>query len=184
MHDGNMSVMVPSKDSMVPTAFEGSRNHVILWNLSLRSTLKIPEIPGLFYYFFCWDLRNLPTPTEPSSKTFASCTARHQAMARNRRIGRGRLGNLLESADCQHGGGGEALVTGVFLIKKKYPFWCLCGTCALEVNRYVECGLCRWCFIVSTASVLLGVLSDFRAVNFGVCLCVLASSECSRTGGS
>ena len=41
---------------------------------------------------------------------------RHPAMARNRRIGRGRLESLLESADCQHGGGGEALVTGVLKI--------------------------------------------------------------------
>ena len=32
---------------------------------------------------------------------------RHPAMARNRRIGRGRLESLLESADCQHGGGGR-----------------------------------------------------------------------------
>ena len=40
---------------------------------------KIPEIPGLFHYFFCWNLRNLPA--ESSSKTFASCTApsRHPA---------------------------------------------------------------------------------------------------------
>ena len=40
----------------------------------------------------------------------------HPAMARNHRIGRGRLENLLKSADCQHGGGGEALVTGVLNI--------------------------------------------------------------------
>ena len=42
---------------------------------------------------------------------------RHPAMARNRRIGRGRLESLLEkSADCQHGRGGEALVTSVLEI--------------------------------------------------------------------
>ena len=40
----------------------------------------------------------------------------HPAMARNRRIGRGGLENLLESAECQHGGGGEALVIGVLKI--------------------------------------------------------------------
>ena len=52
-----------------------------------------------------------------------------------------------------------------------------------EVNRYVECGLCRLCLIVSPVSVLLGILSDFRAVSLSVYLCVLASSECSRMGG-
>ena len=30
------------------------------------------EDSGIFSLFFCWNLRNLPT--EPSSKTFASCT--------------------------------------------------------------------------------------------------------------
>ena len=35
----------------------------------------------------------------------------------------------------------------------------------LEVNRYVESGLSRSCFIVSAVSVLLGILSDFRAVS-------------------
>ena len=43
LHDSrsawNMSVMIPSQDSMVLAAFEGSRNHGILWNLALRSTL-------------------------------------------------------------------------------------------------------------------------------------------------
>ena len=52
-----------------------------------------------------------------------------------------------------------------------------------EVNRYAECGLYRWCFIVSPVSVLLGILSDFCAVNLSVYLCVLASSTCSRMGG-
>ena len=52
-----------------------------------------------------------------------------------------------------------------------------------EVKHSKRSSLCRWCFIVSPASVLLGVLSDFRAVSFGVYLCVLASSECSRMGG-
>ena len=32
---------------------------------------KIPKIPGLFQYLFCWNLRNLFA--ESSSKTFASC---------------------------------------------------------------------------------------------------------------
>ena len=36
---GNMSVMIPSQDSMVLAAFEGSRNHGILWNLALRRSL-------------------------------------------------------------------------------------------------------------------------------------------------
>ena len=53
-----------------------------------------------------------------------------------------------------------------------------------EVKHSKRSSLCRSCFIVSTASVLLGVLSDFRAVNFAVYLCVLASSECSRTDGT
>ena len=39
---GNMSVMIPSQDSMIPAAFEGSRNHGILWNLALRWTLPVP----------------------------------------------------------------------------------------------------------------------------------------------
>ena len=52
-----------------------------------------------------------------------------------------------------------------------------------EVNRYVGSSLSRWCFIVSAVSVLLGVLSFFRAVNFCICPCVLASSECSRMDG-
>ena len=53
----------------------------------------------------------------------------------------------------------------------------------VEVKHSKRSSLCRSCFIVSTASVLLGVLSFFRAVNFCVHLCVLASSECSRMGG-
>ena len=52
-----------------------------------------------------------------------------------------------------------------------------------EVKHSKRSSLCRSCFIVSTASVLLGVLSFFRAVNFCIHLCVLASSECSRMGG-
>ena len=54
---------------------------------------------------------------------------------------------------------------------------------ANEVDHSKCSGLSRWCFIVLPVSVLLGVLSDFRAVNFGVVLCVLASSEFSRTDG-
>ena len=52
-----------------------------------------------------------------------------------------------------------------------------------EVKHSKRSGLSRWCFIVSPASVLLGVLSDFRAVNCCVHLCVLASCDCSRMGG-
>ena len=52
-----------------------------------------------------------------------------------------------------------------------------------EVKHSKRSALSRSCFIVSTASVLLGVLSFFRAVSFCVHLCVLASSECSRMGG-
>ena len=52
-----------------------------------------------------------------------------------------------------------------------------------EVDHSKRSGLSRWCFIVSPVSVLLGILSDFRAVSFDVVLCVLASSECSRTDG-
>ena len=37
---------------------------------------------------------------------------------------------------------------------------------AAEVKHSKRSGLSRWCFIVSTASVLLGVLSFFRAVSF------------------
>ena len=45
--------------------------------LSLRPSLtvgmtKIPKIPGLFHYFFCWNLRNLPT--ESTSEMLASFT--------------------------------------------------------------------------------------------------------------
>ena len=45
--------------------------------LSLRPSLtvgmaKIPKTPGLFHYFFCWNLRNLPT--EPTSEMLASFT--------------------------------------------------------------------------------------------------------------
>ena len=46
-----------------------------LWSLRPSLTVgmtKIPKIPGSFQYFFCSNLRNLPT--ESSSKTFASCT--------------------------------------------------------------------------------------------------------------
>ena len=35
-----------------------------------------------------------------------------------------------------------------------------------EVKHSKRSSLCRWCFIVSPASVLLGVLSFFRAVSF------------------
>ena len=52
-----------------------------------------------------------------------------------------------------------------------------------EVKHSKRSSLCRSCFIVSTASVLLGVLSFFGAVSFCIYLCVLASSECSRMGG-
>ena len=45
--------------------------------LSLRPSLtvgmtKIPKIPGLFHYFFCWNLRNLPA--ESTSEMLASFT--------------------------------------------------------------------------------------------------------------
>ena len=45
--------------------------------LSLRPSLtvgmtKIPKIPGLFHYFFCWNLRDLPT--ESTSEMLASFT--------------------------------------------------------------------------------------------------------------
>ena len=43
--------MIPSQDSMILAAFEGSRNHGILWNLALRSTLQtsahVPETKNL-----------------------------------------------------------------------------------------------------------------------------------------
>ena len=55
---------------------------------------------------------------------------------------------------------------------------------AAEVKHSKRSGLCRSCFIVSTASVLLGVLSFFRAVSFCIYLCVLASSECARVDGA
>ena len=45
-------------------------------------------------------------------------------------------------------------------------------------------GLSRWCFIVSTASVLLGILSFFRAVSFPADQIVLASSEYARVDGA
>ena len=54
----------------------------------------------------------------------------------------------------------------------------------VEVKHSKRSGLCRSCFIVSTASVLLGVLSFFRAVSFCIYLCVLASSECARVDGA
>ena len=53
-----------------------------------------------------------------------------------------------------------------------------------EVKHSKRSSLCRSCFIVSTASVLLGVLSFFRAVSFCIYLCVLASSECARVDGA
>ena len=42
----DMLVKVPSQDSMIPAAFEGSKNHGILWNLALRSTLAL-FTPGI-----------------------------------------------------------------------------------------------------------------------------------------
>ena len=52
-----------------------------------------------------------------------------------------------------------------------------------EEVKHSKCSsLSRWCFIVSTASVLLGVLSFFRAVSFAADQIVLASSECARVG--
>ena len=51
-----------------------------------------------------------------------------------------------------------------------------------EVNRYVGSSLSRWCFIVPAVSVLLGVLSFFRAVSFAADQIVLASRECARVG--
>ena len=38
-----MSVMIPTQDSMILAAFEGSRNHGILWNLALRRSLSGPS---------------------------------------------------------------------------------------------------------------------------------------------
>ena len=51
-----------------------------LWSLRPSLTVgmtKIPKIPGLFYYYFCWNLRNLPA--ESSSGTLASFTGRFMA---------------------------------------------------------------------------------------------------------
>ena len=42
----DMLVKVPSQDPMIPAAFEGSKNHGILWNLALRSTLAL-FTPGI-----------------------------------------------------------------------------------------------------------------------------------------
>ena len=59
--------------SFWPGIFRISAENLPLWCLRPSPTVgmtKIPKIPGLFHYFFCWNLRNLPT--EPSSKTFAS----------------------------------------------------------------------------------------------------------------
>ena len=57
------------------------------------------------------------TATRRRCCSSAEAHPRHfSAMARNRRIGRDRLESLLESTDYQHGGGGEALVTGVLII--------------------------------------------------------------------
>ena len=79
-----------------------------------------------------------------------STPPRHPAMARNRRIGRrGRLlESLLESADCQNGGGREALVTGVFLkfsFFENSPFWCLCGRATRNKVTAKPRSYCRGC---------------------------------------
>ena len=50
---GNMSVMIPPQDSMIPAAFEGSRNHGILWNLALRRSLLPLVALALFAVVVC-----------------------------------------------------------------------------------------------------------------------------------
>ena len=65
----------------------------------------------------------------------------------------------------------------------RFVWWSAAPGPRREVKHSKRSSLSRWRFIVSTASVLLGVLSLFRAVNFCICPCVLASSECSRMGG-
>ena len=57
--------------------------------LSLRPSLtvgmtKIPKIPGLFHYFFCWILRNLPTEPTSSEKTQETNNYRHNEIGTSR----------------------------------------------------------------------------------------------------
>ena len=77
--------------SFWPGIFRISAKNFPLWSLRPSLTVgmtKIPKIPGLFHYFFCWNLRNLPA--ESSSEMLASFTDAHGSARRmsDARVGR------------------------------------------------------------------------------------------------
>ena len=71
---GVLTLFCESESEGIPGIFA---QNLPLWSLRPSPTVemtKIPKIPGLFHYFFCWNLRNLPT--ESSSEMLASFTGR------------------------------------------------------------------------------------------------------------